>query len=199
MEKLEKKVLDLLQEDARYTAAKIAVLLGKAEKDIEAAIKSLEAQGIIVKYSAVVNTEKTGEDFVDALIEIKVTPQARSGYDAIAEQIISFDEVKDVYLVPPASYLTITNENGTLKYETKDYWKLGTHKPRFLLPKKYRDKLRELVTVSIKDRLDVFPGLVGSELSGGLDSGVMSILSHLTQVGHCISQIQLAICEVHRH
>lgn len=95
------------------------------------------------------------------------------GYDS---ESLTKTEVKDVYLVPPASYLTITNENGSLKYETKNYWKLGTHKPRFLLTKKYRDKLRELVTASIKDRLDVFPGLVGSELSGGLDSGVISIL-----------------------
>ena len=115
MEKLEKKVLDLLQEDARYTASKIAVLLGKSEKDIEAAIKSLEAQGIIVKYSAVVNTEKTGEDFVDALIEIKVTPQARSGYDAIAEQIISFDEVKDVYLMSGAYDIMVTIEARTIR------------------------------------------------------------------------------------
>ena len=68
MEKLQKKVLDLLQEDARYDAKKIAVLLGKSEKEIDDTIKALEAQGIIVKYSAVVNTEKTGEDFVDALI-----------------------------------------------------------------------------------------------------------------------------------
>ena len=115
MEKLEKKVLDLLQEDARYTASKIAVLLGKEEKDVEAAIKSLEEQGIIVKYSAVVNTEKTGEDFVDALIEIKVTPQARSGYDAIAEQIINFDEVKDVYLMSGAYDIMVTIEARTIR------------------------------------------------------------------------------------
>ena len=115
MEKLQKKVLDLLQEDARYDAKKIAVLLGKSEKEIDDTIKALEAQGIIVKYSAVVNTEKTGEDFVDALIEIKVTPQARSGYDAIAEQIISFDEVKDVYLMSGAYDIMVTIEARTIR------------------------------------------------------------------------------------
>ena len=56
MDKLQKKVLDLLQEDARYTAEKIAVLLGAEKADVEKAINALEAQGIIVKYSAVVNT-----------------------------------------------------------------------------------------------------------------------------------------------
>jgi asparagine synthase (glutamine-hydrolysing) len=95
------------------------------------------------------------------------------GYDT---ESLTQTEVKDIYQVPPASFITITNNNGKLVYETNSYWRLGSHKTRFLTARRYRDKLRELVTASIKDRLDVFPGLVGSELSGGLDSGVISIL-----------------------
>ena len=115
MEKLEKKIVELLQDDARYTPAKLAVLLGEDEKTVANAIAKLEKDGIIVKYAAIVNTEKTGEDSVDALIEIKVNPQPRSGYDAIAEQIIKFDEVKNVYLMSGAFDLVVTIEAKTIR------------------------------------------------------------------------------------
>ncbi len=115
MEKLRKNILNLLQDDARYTPAKIATLVGVDEAAVAKEIAALENDGIIVKYSAIVNTEKTGEDFVDALIEIKVNPQPRSGYDAIAEQIIRFDEVKDVYLMSGAFDLIVTIEARTIR------------------------------------------------------------------------------------
>ena len=69
----------------------------------------------IVKYTAIINTERTGEDFIDALIEVKVTPQARSGFDSIAEEIYKFPEVKAVYLVSGTYDLAITLESKTAR------------------------------------------------------------------------------------
>lgn len=115
MEKIKSMIVKLLQEDARYTADKIAVLLGITEKQAAEKIKQLEDDGIIVKYSAIVNSEKAGEDFVDALIEIKVTPQPRSGYDTIAAQICKFDEVKDVYLMSGAYDMMVIIEAKTIR------------------------------------------------------------------------------------
>ena len=79
MDELKKKILKLLKEDARFSASEIAAMVGKTEKEVASAIAEMENSGIIVKYTAVVNTEKTGEDYVDALIEVKVTPQPRRG------------------------------------------------------------------------------------------------------------------------
>lgn len=115
MDELKKSVVELLKEDARYTAQQIAVMLGKEEKEVASAIRELEATGVIVKYTAVVNTDKTGEDFVDALIEVKVTPQPRSGFDAIAEEINRFDEVKAVYLMSGTYDLTVMLESRTIR------------------------------------------------------------------------------------
>lgn len=36
--------------------------------------------------------------------------------------------------------------------------------------------MRDLITDSVQRRLNVFPGLIGAELSGGLDSGIIDIL-----------------------
>ena len=115
MDKLKSGILQLLTEDARYSVDKIALLLGAEKEAVAAAIKELEDTGVIVKYSAIVNTEKLSEEFVDALIEIRVTPQARSGYDSIAEQINSFDEVKAVYLMSGDYDLAVSLESKTIR------------------------------------------------------------------------------------
>lgn len=115
MEVIEKKILALLQEDARYSAEKIALMLGSTAKEVTAVIKSLEARGVIVKYSAVISHEKMDEEFVDALIEVKVTPKANRGFDALAEQILSFPEVKDVYLLSGSYDFVVTLEGKTLR------------------------------------------------------------------------------------
>lgn len=115
MDEFRKSVLSLLNEDARYSAKEIGVMLGKGEKEVADVIKELENEGVIVKYTAVVNTERTGEDYVDALIEVKVTPQPRSGFDAIAEEIYRFDEVKAVYLMSGTYDLTVMLESKTMR------------------------------------------------------------------------------------
>ena len=115
MDELKKKILKLLKEDARFSASEIAAMVGKTEKEVASAIKEMENSGIIVKYTTVVNTEKTGEDYVDALIEVKVTPQPRRGFDAIAEEIYRLEEVKAVYLMSGTYDLAITLESKTMR------------------------------------------------------------------------------------
>lgn len=115
MNSLEKKIIALLKEDARYSADTLAIMLGVDKKEVADTVKSLENKGIIVKYSAVINTEKTGEDYVDALIEVKCTPQARSGFDSIAKEIYKFPEVKSVYLMSGTYDLCIQLESKTVR------------------------------------------------------------------------------------
>ena len=115
MTQLEKKVIALLKDDARRSYSEIATLLGVEENQIKTIVTDLEKQGIIVKYSAIINTEKTGEDYVDALIEVKCTPQARSGFDAIAKEIYKFPEVKSVYLMSGTYDLCIQLESKTVR------------------------------------------------------------------------------------
>ena len=56
---LENNVLELLQNDARLSAKEIAATLGAAEREVSACIARLESTGAIVKYTAIVNGEKT--------------------------------------------------------------------------------------------------------------------------------------------
>jgi len=115
MTEFEKKLIVLLKDNARYSLKELATMTDSDEKTVAETMKKLEASGIIVKYQAVINDEKAEENTVGALIEVKVTPQARSGFDAIAKDIVAFDEVKSVYLMSGTFDLAITLEGKSVR------------------------------------------------------------------------------------
>ncbi len=115
MEKLETEILKILEEDCRYSPAKIALMLERPEKEISGAIARMEENGIIVKYTAIVNGEKLSEETVQALIEVRVTPQKNNGFDAIAEEVYRFEEVKSCYLMSGGFDLAVFIEGKSLR------------------------------------------------------------------------------------
>ena len=115
MTALEKDILKLLTEDARLTSKKLAAMLSADEELVKNTITDLEKKGIIVRYSAIVNSEKAEDAFVEALIEVKVTPKKKEGFDGIAKQIAAFPEVKAVYLMSGAYDLAVFIEDRTLQ------------------------------------------------------------------------------------
>ena len=82
---------------------------------MEAVIRSLEAQKIIVKYPALINWDKLDQEQVEALIGVRVTPQRDEGFDAIAERIYRFEEVKSVYLMSGAFDLMVMVNARSMK------------------------------------------------------------------------------------
>ena len=99
MDKLQKDIINLLTDDARYTVKKIAQILNEKEDKIESILDDMEKSGVIVKYTAIINSEEYSDDNVQALIEVRVTPEPSKGFEAIAEEIASFDEVDSIYLM----------------------------------------------------------------------------------------------------
>ena len=115
MRKLEMSILQILTEDARTPADQIAIMLGKSEEEIRETIRRLEEQRIILKYPALINWQRVDVDEVEALIEVRVTPQRNHGFDAIAEQIYRFEEVRNVYLMSGGYDLLVMLKSQTLK------------------------------------------------------------------------------------
>ncbi len=112
---LERDILNILSEDARIPAKKIAAMLSMEEEQVKACITEMEKSGLLVKYTAIVNSEKAEDSLVEALIEVKVTPKKKEGFDGIAKQIASFPEVKAVYLMSGAYDLAVFLEDKTLQ------------------------------------------------------------------------------------
>ena len=112
---LEKDILSILAEDARISHSKIAAMLSVDEETVKNAVANMEKNGVIVKYTAIVNNERAEDTIVEALIEVKVTPKKKEGFDGIAKQIASFPEVKSVYLMSGAYDLAVMVEDKTLQ------------------------------------------------------------------------------------
>ncbi len=115
MTALEKEILNILTEDARISPKKIAAMLSVDEEQVKACIDEMENSGLLVKYTAIVNSEKADDSLVEALIEVKVTPKKKEGFDGIAKQIAAFPEVKAVYLMSGAYDLAVFIEDKTLQ------------------------------------------------------------------------------------
>ena len=115
MKDLTAKIVKLLEEDARYSAEKIADILGVDKDAVKSEIDRLEKTGVIVKYAAIVNKEMIVKDLVDALVEVKVTPQARQGFEKIAQEISELKEVKSVYLMSGTYDFAVMLEGSTMR------------------------------------------------------------------------------------
>ena len=115
MKDLKNQIIEILTENARYTNAQVADMVGVSEEEVNSAVKELEKDGVIVKYSAILNTELLEEGQVEALIEVKVVPQKLMGFDAFAEELYHFNEVKSLYLMSGSFDLAImvTGKNIT--------------------------------------------------------------------------------------
>ncbi len=93
------KLLHLLSKNSQFTVAELASMLGEPVDYIRAQIKEYESKGIIKGYQAVVDWENVETDYVEALIELKVTPKKETGFDDMAKICMAFDEVEAVYLM----------------------------------------------------------------------------------------------------
>lgn len=110
-----KELLELLEKDHTLTHEQLSVMLNMPKETIAAEIKRLEQEKIIVKYHTIINWEKAGVDSVTALIDVNITPQREVGFDAIAERIYRFPEVKNLFLMSGAFDLSVMVEGSSLK------------------------------------------------------------------------------------
>lgn len=111
------EILNLLQDNARLSTQDIADMTKKTVSEVEDIIAKLEADGIIMKYSAIVNPEKfkNNTQKVQAVIEIQVTPEREHGFDAIAERIYRFPQVKTLNLMSGGYDLQVIIEGESLQ------------------------------------------------------------------------------------
>jgi DNA-binding Lrp family transcriptional regulator len=115
IDRINRQILEILEADACVPAERIAVMLGLDAADAQARIAMLEAERIIVSRRALINWEKTDDDLVWALIEVRVSPQRDVGFDSIANRIARFPEARSVYLVSGTYDLAVQVVGRSLK------------------------------------------------------------------------------------
>ena len=110
-----RELLELIENNPKYTAAKLATMLGLETEKVEEAIKKLEKDRVILSYKTLINWDKTDVEKVTAFIELKVRPQFEQGFDAIAEEIYKYEQVKTVWLMSGGFDLGLIVEGKTMK------------------------------------------------------------------------------------
>ena len=109
------KILELLESDSRLTADQIALMCDKEVGDIRLFIEENEKKGVILGYKTIIDWDKTDREYVNALIELKITPQRDRGFDRVAERIYNYPEVQSLYLMSGSFDLAVLLEGRTMK------------------------------------------------------------------------------------
>lgn len=112
---MKEEILRLIENQSRIDLKEAAILLGMEEAEVANAIADMEREKIICGYYTMIDWDKTSEERVTALIEVRVTPQRGRGFDEIAERIMRYDEVKAVYLMSGGFDFTVIIEEKTMK------------------------------------------------------------------------------------
>ena len=105
---MREEILRLIEKNSRIDIHEMAILLGAKEAEVANAIADMENEGVICGYYTLIDWDKTNDEKVTALIEVRVTPQRGSGFD-------EFEEVKAVYLMSGGFDFTVILEEKTMK------------------------------------------------------------------------------------
>ncbi|MGI6107609.1 MAG: Lrp/AsnC family transcriptional regulator [Lachnospiraceae bacterium] len=112
---MKERILAVLEKNSRISLHDLAALLGESEIDVANAIEEMERDHVICGYHTMINWENTSEEKVQALIEVRVTPQRGQGFDKIARRIYSFPEVDSCYLMSGGFDLMVIIEGKTMR------------------------------------------------------------------------------------
>lgn len=115
------KLLKLLKSNADFTAKQLAAMLGETEEAVESRIAEYKKQGIILGKQTIINWDKVPDADLKAIIGLKVTPKAETGFDDIAKAVLAFDNVENVYLVASSSYDLLATTRGSSMQEIAEF------------------------------------------------------------------------------
>ena len=112
---MREKILTFIENNSRIELKDLAVMLGSSETEVANEIADMEKDGIICGYHTLIDWDKTSEEKVTALIEVKVTPQRGLGFDKVAERIYNYPEVTSVYLISGGFDFLVMLEGKTMR------------------------------------------------------------------------------------
>lgn len=95
---MDRRILALLQQDARLTVQEIARRAGLSASPCHRRIKLMEERGIIERYVAIVNQRAVGLP-VSVFVSIKLERQKEADLERFARAVSGWSEVLECYLM----------------------------------------------------------------------------------------------------
>ncbi|WP_428028064.1 Lrp/AsnC family transcriptional regulator [Altererythrobacter sp.] len=97
MDHIDRSILKALQLDSSRSIAELAEFVGASSSSCHRRIKSLEAAGLIVGYSALLDPHRLGLK-LQAFVEITLESQSRSAMESFEEAVSGFDDILECHL-----------------------------------------------------------------------------------------------------
>ena len=116
---MREQILTFLEKNSRIDLHELAVIMGEPEIEVANELKRMEEEGSICGYHTLIDWDKTGTEYVNAMIEVKVTQQRETGFDKTAERICNYPEVSAVYLISGDFDMMVLIEGKTLQEVSK--------------------------------------------------------------------------------
>ena len=105
MDYIEYKLLNSLQKNARLTNLELAKQVGLSASPCLRRVKTLEENGVITGYSAIINQNKVNLS-VNVFVQVSLERQSEERLQIFEEKIMEYEEVMEAYLMTgEADYL----------------------------------------------------------------------------------------------
>ncbi|KZM48154.1 Lrp/AsnC family transcriptional regulator [Labrenzia sp. OB1] len=98
LDRLDRKILDVLQSDGRIANADLAERVGLSASACLRRMRALEEAGIIEKYVALLDQRKLGRR-MDVFVEISLTGQSRETLENFEREVARSDEIMECFLM----------------------------------------------------------------------------------------------------
>ncbi len=98
LDRYDRAIVTLLQEDARITNARLAEKVSLSESACLRRVRALEESGLIQGYTALVDQQKAGYP-VNVFVNITLDRQHQSGLEAFESEVRKIPEVMECYLM----------------------------------------------------------------------------------------------------
>lgn len=142
MDRIDLKILDFLQTDARITAKELASRLSLSATPIYERIRKLERQGIIKQYVAILNPDMLGRSLM-VFLNMTIREHQKDARAKLLKQLTEMDEITELY-----------HTSGTYDFVAK---------VRFASVKEYRDFLVDRVA-NLENIADIESHIVLDEI-----------------------------------
>jgi len=109
------RVLKLILDGESLSTAQMAEVLRLDVAAVDKEIADLKTQGVLLGWRPVLNPDFVAENFVQAVIEVKISPEREGGFDRLANRIAKFDQVRSCYLMSGAYDLLVVINAANLR------------------------------------------------------------------------------------
>ena len=98
LDRHDRKILDILQEDGRITITDLAARVGLSKTPCQARMRRLEERGFIIGYSAVVDPDRLGRGHI-AFVQVSLSDTRTAALDAFNESVRNMREIEQCHMI----------------------------------------------------------------------------------------------------